>query len=107
MLLKWPALAWLEHARISGNSSVRLIRALEISGAAYVGGAELATYRLFPVPPCDLRGSFRIVMQRVVDMEVDPEFNIHTSYHNDFFLLKTRVTVNGENTQIKSVKAGS
>ena len=45
--------------------------------------------------------------QRVVDMEVDPEFNIHTSYHNDFFLLKTRVTVNGENTQIKSVKEGS
>ena len=46
-------------------------------------------------------------MQRVVDMEVDPEFNIHTSYHNDFFLLKTRVTVNGENTEIKSVTAGS
>ena len=46
-------------------------------------------------------------MQRVVDIEVDPDFNIHTSYHNDFFLLKTRVTVNGENTQIKSVKAGS
>ena len=44
---------------------------------------------------------------RVVDIEVDPEFNIHTSYHNDFFLLKTRVTVNGENTQVKSVKAGS
>ena len=108
---KWPA--WL--TRISGNNSVRLIRALEISGAAYVGGAELAylggaelaTYRLLPVPPCNLRGSFRIAMQRVVDMEVDPDFNIHTSYHNDFFLLKTRVTVNGENTQIKSVKAGS
>ena len=46
-------------------------------------------------------------MERVVDMEVDSEFNIHTSYHNDFFLLKTRVTVNGENTQIKSVKEGS
>ena len=43
-------------------------------------------------------------MERV---EVDPEFNIHTSYHNDFFLLKTRVTVNGENTRIKSVEAGS
>ena len=46
-------------------------------------------------------------MQRVVDIEVDPEFNIHTSYRNDFFLLKTRVTVNGENTQIKSVKEDS
>ena len=46
-------------------------------------------------------------MQRLVDIEVDPEFNIHTSYHSDFFLLKTRVTVNGENTRIKSVKAGS
>ena len=48
-----------------------------------------------------------MAMQRVVDIEVDPEFNIHTSYHNDFFLLKTRVTVNGENTHVKSVKAGS
>ena len=48
-----------------------------------------------------------MAMERVVDMEVDPEFNIHTSYHNDFFLLKTRVTLNGENTQIKSVKEGS
>jgi len=43
----------------------------------------------------------------MVDIEVDPEFNIHTSYHNDFFLLRTRVTVNGENTQIKSVKKRS
>ena len=48
-----------------------------------------------------------MAMERVVDIEVDPEFNIHTSYHNDFFLLKARVTVNGENTRIKSVKAGS
>ena len=40
-------------------------------------------------------------MERAVDMEVDPDFSIHTSYHNDFFLLKTRVTVNGENTKIK------
>ena len=46
-------------------------------------------------------------MEHVVDIDVDPEFNIHTSYHNDFFLLKTRVTVNGENTRMKSVKAGS
>ena len=43
----------------------------------------------------------------MVDIEVDPEFNIHTSYHNDFFLLKTRLTVNGETTQIKSVKTDS
>ena len=40
-------------------------------------------------------------MERVIDIEVDPEFNIHTSYHNDFFLLKTTVTVNGENTSVK------
>ena len=37
-------------------------------------------------------------MQRV------QEFNIHTSFPTDTFLLKTSVTVNGENTQIKSVK---
>ena len=48
-----------------------------------------------------------MAMQRVLDIEIDPDFNIHTSYHNDFFLLKTRVTVNGKNTQIKSVKEGS
>ena len=29
---------------------------------------------------------------------------IHTSYHNDFFLLRTRVLVNGENTEIRSVR---
>ena len=49
----------------------------------------------------------RETMQREVEIEVDPQFNIHTSYHNDFFLLKTRVTANGENTQIKSVKGDS
>ena len=37
-------------------------------------------------------------MQRV------QEYNTHTSYHTDTFLLKTRVTVNG---RITSVKAGS
>ena len=37
---------------------------------------------------------------------VDPDFNIHTSYHNDFFLLRTRVLVNGENTEIRSVREG-
>ena len=39
-------------------------------------------------------------------LEVDPDFNIHTSYHNDFFLLRTRVLVNGENTEIRSVREG-
>ena len=39
-------------------------------------------------------------------LEVDPDFDIHTSYHNDFFLLRTRVLVNGENTEIRSVKEG-
>ena len=40
-----------------------------------------------------------IAMQRVVH-EIDPEFNIRTSYHSDFFLLRTRVLVNGENATI-------
>ena len=39
-------------------------------------------------------------------LEVDPNFEIHTSYHNDLFLLRTRVLVNGENTQIRSVMEG-
>ena len=39
-------------------------------------------------------------------LEIDPDFNIHTSYHNDLFLLRTRVLVNGENTAIRSVKEG-
>ena len=48
-----------------------------------------------------------MAMQRLVDIEVDSEFNIHTSYHNDFFILRTKVLVNGENTTIKSVKEDS
>ena len=40
------------------------------------------------------------------EIDVDPSFEIHTSYHNDFFLLRTRVLVNGENTQIRSVREG-
>ena len=48
-----------------------------------------------------------MAMQRLVDIEVDSDFNIHTSYHNDFFLLRTKVLVNGENATIKSVKEGS
>ena len=47
-----------------------------------------------------------MAMQRLVD-EVDPDFNIHTSYHKDFFLLRTKVLVDGENTKIESVKGGS
>ena len=39
-------------------------------------------------------------------LEVDPDFEIHTSYHTDFFLLRTRVLVNGENTEIRSVREG-
>ena len=44
-------------------------------------------------------------MQRVV-LEIDPEFNIRTSYHSDFFLLRTKVLVNGQNATITS-KEGS
>ena len=40
------------------------------------------------------------------EIDVDPNFEIHTSYHNDFFLLRTRALVNGENTEIKSVREG-
>ena len=40
------------------------------------------------------------------EIEIDPNFEIHTSYHNDFFLLRTRVLVNGENTEIRSVREG-
>ena len=48
-----------------------------------------------------------MAMQRLVDIEVDSDFNIHTSYHNDFFLLRTRVLVNEEKATIKSIKEGS
>ena len=48
-----------------------------------------------------------MAMQRLVDIEVDSDFNIHTSYHNDFFLVRTKVLVNGENATIKSVKEGN
>ena len=40
------------------------------------------------------------------EIDVDPNFEIHTSYHNDFFLLRTRVLVNGENTEIRSIREG-
>ena len=47
-----------------------------------------------------------MAMQRLVYFEVDSDFNIHTSYYNDFFLLRTKVLVNGENTKIGSVREG-
>ena len=40
------------------------------------------------------------------EIDVDPNFQIHTSYHKDFFLLRTRVLVNEEKTQICSIKEG-
>ena len=40
-------------------------------------------------------------MQRTVDLESDPEFRIHTTYHSDFFVLRTEVKVNGESTDVK------
>ena len=47
----------------------------------------------------------RMAVQRF-EIDVNPNFEIHTSYHNDFFLLRTRVLVNGENTEIRSVRKG-
>ena len=44
-------------------------------------------------------------MQRF-ELDVDQNFEIHTSYHNDFFLLRTRILVNGRNTEISSSKEG-
>lgn len=41
-----------------------------------------------------------------VEIETDPDFNIHTSIHNDFFLLRTRVLVNDKNTEIRSIRNG-
>ena len=38
------------------------------------------------------------------EIDVDPNFEIHTSYHKDFYPLRTRVLVNGENTEIRSVR---
>ena len=44
-------------------------------------------------------------LQRV-DVETDPDFNIHSNYYNDFFLLRTRMLVNGRNTEIRSIRDG-
>ena len=49
--------------------------------------------------------SSRMAKQRF-EIDVDPNFEIHTSHHNDFFLLRTKVLVNGKNTEIRSVKEG-
>jgi len=46
-------------------------------------------------------------MQRLVDIEIDQEFQLHTSYHNDFFLLRTKVLVDGKSTEIRTVQEGS
>ena len=40
------------------------------------------------------------------EIDVDPNFEILTSYHNNFFLLRTRVLVNGGKTEICSIKEG-
>ena len=45
-------------------------------------------------------------MAQRFDIDVDPNFEIHTSYYNDFFLLRTRVLVNGESTEVRSVREG-
>ena len=50
--------------------------------------------------------TFRFAMQHL-DIEIDREFQLHTSYHNDFFLLRTKVLVDGKSTEIKSAKEGS
>ena len=42
-------------------------------------------------------------MPRRIDIEIDREFQLHTSYHNDFFLLRTKVLVDGKSTEIRSV----
>ena len=43
-----------------------------------------------------------MAMQRF-ELDVDTDFNIHTSYYNDFFLLRSRVLVNGKNTETRSI----
>ena len=47
-----------------------------------------------------------MAVQPSFEIDVDPNFAIHTSYHNDFFLLRTRVLVNGESTEIRSIREG-
>ena len=42
-------------------------------------------------------------MPRRIDIEFDREFQLHTSYHNDFFLLRTKILVDGKSTEIRSV----
>ena len=54
----------------------------------------------------DLANSEQSMAVQRFEFDVDPNFDIHTSYHNDFFLLRTRVLVNGENTEIRSVREG-
>ena len=46
-----------------------------------------------------------MAVQRV-EMEVDPKLEIYNSYHKEFFLLRTRVLVNGEIAEISYSKEG-
>ena len=55
---------------------------------------------------CRLLTWLLIMAVQRFELDVDPSFEIHTSYHNDFFLLRTRVLVNGEITEIRSVREG-
>ena len=48
-----------------------------------------------------------MAVQRLVEMEVDPGFKVHTSYHKDFFILRTVVLINGERGEVCSIKEGS
>ena len=54
------------------------------------------------------KSSFWLVSQMATfyRVETDPDFKIHTSYYSDFFLLRTRVLVNGRNTEIRSIEDG-
>ena len=71
-----------------------------------MGGAEVFCTQFLSIDlSLDIVSVSTVAMQRVVH-EIDPEFNIRTSYHSDFFLLRTRVLVNGENATIRS-KEGS
>ena len=70
----------------------------EIAASALLGRGTIGT------PPCPVRLDAKIMA--TLSLEIDPDFKIHTSYYNDLFLLRTRVFVNGEKTEIKSVKEG-
>ena len=62
-----------------------------------MGGAE----------ECATSAIVLLAMQRLVDIGIDQEFQLHTSYHHDFFLLRTKVLVDGKSTKIRTVQEGS